>query len=411
MDTLLTLQNGQFQTLGDVLRNAKNKTGSSFNNRSFTLLGDPALRLTYPQHKVFTSLVNGKNTTQFPDTLSALEYVTISGFVSVDGVNPATDFNGIVTPTIFDKSSNRSTLGNDYLSSPVLNFTTQENVIFRGPVSVVNGQFTFSFVVPKDINLAYGYGKISYYAKKNNSLIDAHGALTNIIVGGFSENPFTDDTGPLVRLHMNNEQFVSGGITDENPDMLAFIQDDIGINTVGTGIGHDITAVLDGNTSNPFILNDFYESELDNFRKGKIRYPFRDLEEGPHTLTLKVWDVANNSTSASIDFVVVKNEELALDHVLNYPNPFSTNTQFFFEYNQPGIPVDVEIQIFTVSGKIVKTLRDKFTTNGFRSDPIVWNGQDDYGDKIGRGVYLYKLKVVTPEGKSAEKIEKLVILN
>ena len=411
MDTLLTLQNGQFQTLGDVLRNAKNKTGSSFNNRSFTLLGDPALRLTYPQHKVFTSLVNGKNTTQFPDTLSALEYVTISGFVSVDGVNPATDFNGIVTPTIFDKSSNRSTLGNDYLSSPVLNFTTQENVIFRGPVSVANGQFTFSFVVPKDINLAYGYGKISYYAKKNNSLIDAHGALTNIIVGGFSENPFTDDTGPLVRLHMNNEQFVSGGITDENPDMLAFIQDDIGINTVGTGIGHDITAVLDGNTSNPYILNDFYESELDNFRKGKIRYPFRDLEEGPHTLTLKVWDVANNSTSASIDFVVVKNEELALDHVLNYPNPFSTNTQFFFEYNQPGIPVDVEIQIFTVSGKIVKTLRDKFTTNGFRSDPIVWNGQDDYGDKIGRGVYLYKLKVVTPDGKSAEKIEKLVILN
>jgi hypothetical protein len=259
--------------------------------------------------------------------------------------------------------------------------------------------------------LAYGYGKISYYAKKNNSLIDAHGALTNIIVGGFSENPFTDDTGPLVRLHMNNEQFVSGGITDENPDMLAFIQDDIGINTVGTGIGHDITAVLDGNTSNPFILNDFYESELDNFRKGKIRYPFRDLEEGPHTLTLKVWDVANNSTSASIDFVVVKNEELALDHVLNYQNPFSTNTQFFFEYNQPGIPVDVEIQIFTVSGKIVKTLRDKFTTNGFRSDPIVWNGQDDYGDKIGRGVYLYKLKVVTPDGKSAEKIEKLVILN
>ena len=411
MDTLLTKQNGNFQTLGDVLRNGKNKTGSSFNNRSFTLLGDPAMRLAYPQHQVYTSTVGNKSVAQFPDTLSALEYVTITGFVSVDGVNPAADFNGIVTPTIFDKSSSRNTLGNDFGGSPVMPFQTQENVIFRGPVSVVNGLFTFSFVVPKDINLAYGYGKISYYARKNNSLVDAHGALTNVIIGGFSENPFTDDTGPLVRLYMNNEQFVSGGITDENPDMLAFIEDDIGINTVGTGIGHDITAVLDGNSSNPFILNDFYESELDNFRKGSIRYPFRDLAIGPHTLSLKVWDVANNSTTASIDFVVVENEDLALEHVLNYPNPFSTNTQFFFEYNQPGVPVDVEIQIFTISGKIVKTLRDKFTTNGFRSEPIVWNGQDDYGDKIGRGVYLYKLKVVTPEGKSAEKIEKLVILN
>jgi len=411
MDTLLTKQNGEFQTLGDVLRNGKNKTGSSFNNRSFTLLGDPAMRLAYPEYKVFTSTVGGKSVAEFPDTLSALEYITISGFVSIDGVNPAADFNGVVTPTIFDKAAVRNTLANDFGGSPIIPFQTQRNVIFKGPVSVVNGQFTFSFVVPKDINLAYGFGKISYYAKKNNSLIDANGSLTNVIIGGFSENPFTDDLGPQVRLYMNNEQFVSGGITDENPDMLAFIEDDIGINTVGTGIGHDITAVLDGNSSNPFILNDFYESELDNFRKGSIRYPFRDLEVGPHTLTLKVWDVANNSTSASIDFVVVENEELALDHVLNYPNPFSTNTQFFFEYNQPGIPVDVEIQIFTISGKIVKTLRDKFTTNGFRSDPIVWNGQDDYGDKIGRGVYLYKLKVVTPEGKSAEKIEKLVILN
>ena len=411
MDTLLTKQNGNFQTLGDVLRNGKNKTGSSFNNRSFTLLGDPAMRLAYPQHQVITSMVGNKSVPQFPDTLSALEYVTISGFISTDGVNPVTDFNGIVTPTIFDKTSSRSTLGNDFNGSPVTSFQTQDNVIFRGPVSVVNGLFTFSFVVPKDINLAYGYGKISYYARKTNSLVDASGSLTNVIIGGFSENPFTDDTGPLVRLYMNNEQFVSGGITDENPDMLAFIEDDIGINTVGTGIGHDITAVLDGNSSNPYILNDFYESELDNFRKGSIRYPFRDLAIGPHTLTLKVWDVANNSATASIDFVVVQNEDLALEHVLNYPNPFSTNTQFFFEYNQPGVPVDVEIQIFTISGKIVKTLRDKFTTNGFRSEPIVWNGQDDYGDKIGRGVYLYKLKVVTPEGKSAEKIEKLVILN
>jgi flagellar hook assembly protein FlgD len=124
-----------------------------------------------------------------------------------------------------------------------------------------------------------------------------------------------------------------------------------------------------------------------------------------------VWDVANNSSTASIDFVVVENEELALSHVLNYPNPFSTQTQFFFEYNQPGVAVDVAVEIFTVSGKMVKVLRSSQMTSGYRSEPIVWDGRDDYGDKIGRGVYVYRLKVSTEDGKSAEKIEKLVILN
>jgi hypothetical protein len=410
MDTLLAKRNGQYQTLGDIFRGAKNRTGSSFNNRSFALLGDPSMRLAYPKYNVVTTSVNGKTPEQFPDTLSALEQVTITGFVSADGVTPMTDFNGVLTPTIFDKPLNAVTLRNDP-SSGLLNFQIQKNIIFRGPVSVRNGQFSFSFVVPQDIQLAYGQGKISYYARKNGTLDDANGALTNITVGGFSTNPVRDEKGPEIKLFMNNERFVSGGMTDENPEMLAFVEDDFGINTVGTGIGHDITAVLDGQTNTPYILNDFFEAELDNFKKGSIRYPFEKLEPGPHTLTLKVWDIANNSSTASIDFVVVENEELALSHVLNYPNPFSTYTQFFFEYNQPGTEVDVEIQIFTVSGKLVKTLNASQFTSGYRSEPIVWDGRDDYGDKIGRGVYIYRLKASTADGKSAEKIEKLVILN
>jgi hypothetical protein len=410
MDTLFSKVDGQYQTMGDILRRGKNKTGSSFNSRSFALLGDPALKLAYPRYSVVTTSINGKDPAQFPDTLSALEYITVTGYVSYDGVNVASDFNGVVTPTVFDKPTTLQTLGNDG-TSLVVPFNVMQSVIFRGPASVTNGQFTFSFVVPQDIQLPYGFGKISYYAKRYNSLDDAHGALTNLIVGGFSANPVTDNEGPAIQLYMNNTRFVSGGITDENPSLLAFVEDDLGINTVGTGIGHDITAVLDGNTSNPYILNDFYESELDNFRKGKVEFPFKDLAEGPHSLTFKVWDVANNSASASIDFVVVKNEEMALEHVLNYPNPFSTQTQFFFETNQPGVPLHVEIQVFTVSGKMVKQMESVITTSGYRSEPITWNGRDDFGDKIGRGVYVYRVRVVNPEGKAAEKFEKLVILN
>ncbi|MEX1189500.1 MAG: type IX secretion system sortase PorU [Bacteroidia bacterium] len=403
--------NDEHLRLGEILRRGKNATGSSFNNRSFALLGDPALKLAYPKYDVFTTKINGVDISAVPDTIGALDMVTVEGIVTNSANQILEDFNGIVIPTVYDKAATYYTLSNDgVLKSPVIPFQLRKNVIFRGPATVTNGKFSFTFVVPQDIQFNYGTGKISYYAKKNNSLDDAHGYLSEMIVGGFSNNPTTDDQGPQLRLYMNNEQFVDGGITDENPIFLAYAEDDIGINTVGTGIGHDITAILDENTSNPIVLNDFYEAELDNFRKGKITYPLRNLSEGEHTISLKVWDVANNSATASLRFVVVKAEDLSLDHVLNYPNPFTTNTQFFFEYNQPGVPVDVDIQIFTVSGKTVTTLRSTQVNTGYRSEPIVWNGLDDYGDRIGRGVYMYRLRVKTPDGKSAEKFEKLVIL-
>jgi len=412
MDTIFTTQNGNRLSLGEILRVGKNATGSSFNNRSFALLGDPALKLSFPDYNVATISTNSVPATLngIPDTLSALEYVTIQGFIADANNNPVTTFNGVCIPTVYDKAVTTSTLQNDP-GSPLRQFQVRRNVIFKGPVTVTNGYFTCNFVVPQDIQFNYGYGKISYYAYQNNNLLDAAGNFNNIIVGGISDSAVTDNEGPQIRLYMNNEQFVNGGMTNESPDFLALVEDDIGINTVGTGVGHDITAILDGNTTNPIVLNDFYEAAQDNFRKGKVIYPFRNLTEGKHNIVFKVWDVANNSASASIDFVVVRSTDLSLNHVLNYPNPFTTNTQFFFEYNQPGVAVNVDVQIFTVSGKLVKTLESTFASTGFRSDPIAWNGLDDFGDRIGRGVYVYRLRVRTPDGKSAEKFEKLVILN
>ena len=411
MDTVFAKQSGKHLRLGDILRIGKNAptTGSSFNNRSFTLLGDPAMMLAFPDYNVETTSIHVNGSVLTTDTLSALDLVTVQGAITDNNGNVQANFNGVVIPTVFDKEVTYYTLGNDD-SSPVMPFKLQKNVVFRGPATVNNGIFTFSFVVPQDIQFNFGNGKISYYARNGSTIDDAHGYNNSIVIGGFSKNPISDNTGPEIKLYMNNQQFVSGGITDENPTFLAYVEDEIGINTVGTGIGHDITAILDGNTSQPFILNDYYKAEQDNFRKGSISYPLSNLEPGPHTLTFKVWDVANNSSTASIDFIVVKAEELSLSHVLNYPNPFTTHTEFYYEYNQPGVPVDVDINVFTISGKLVKSINATQVSNGYRSESIDWDGLDDFGDRIGRGVYMYRLRVKTPDGKSAEKIEKLVIL-
>ncbi|HET6245981.1 MAG: type IX secretion system sortase PorU [Bacteroidetes bacterium] len=401
---------GRKPTLGDLFRLTKMASAipGGINNRNFTFIGDPSVELAYPKHKVITSTINGNAVSTVIDTIKALQKVTITGFVSDDNGQKLTGFNGIVYPTVFDKPSTIKTLGNDS-ESPVTEFKLQKNVVYKGKVSVKNGDFSFTFIVPKDIGYNFGKGRISYYAE--NTIEDAQGYFDEFYIGGTEENAALDATGPEVDLYLNNDKFVFGGVTDEKPKLLAYVKDESGINTVGNGIGHDLVAVLDENTDRAIVLNDYYEAELDSYQKGVISYPFSKLEEGNHTLRLKVWDVYNNSNEAFTEFVVANSAELALKHVLNYPNPFTTYTEFNFEHNQPGMWLDVQVQIFTVSGKLIKTLNTSTRSDGFRAEPIPWNGMDDFGDKIGRGVYIYRLKVRANDGSVAEKIEKLVILN
>jgi len=187
--------------------------------------------------------------------------------------------------------------------------------------------------------------------------------------------------------------------------------DENGINTAGNGVGHDIVATLDANTANAIVLNDYYESEEDSYQNGEVRYPLSELKPGTHTLHLKAWDVYNNSGEAETEFLVTQSAQFALYHVLNYPNPFTTNTDFYFEHNLPDQDLQVRVQIFTVSGRSVKTIDGFYNSKGFRVGPINWDGRDEFGDPLAKGAYVYQLKVIAPSGETARKFEKLVILN
>jgi len=203
---------------------------------------------------------------------------------------------------------------------------------------------------------------------------------------------------------------VDGGIANASPLLLLHLQDSLGINITGTGIGHDITAILDNDTKDPLVLNGFYEADLNTYKKGTVRYPLPHMTEGEHILLIKAWNVANNSGQTTLTFRVVASQRLVLTHVLNYPNPFTTHTTFWFEHNRPGEDLSVLVQILTVSGKLVKSLRRTINTAGNRSSEIDWDGRDDYGAKIGRGVYIYRLRVRGQDGITADVFEKLYIL-
>lgn len=421
LEELFNRQGGdRIPTLGDAILRAKNAfSGSTFttNSRKFALIGDPAQHLNIPQYRVQTTLLDGQPVAQVEnDTIGALQKVEIQGNIVNAAGQLIDDFNGVIFPSVFDKPVTISTLGQDN-GSRVFDFKIQRNIIFKGRATVNNGRFSFTFVVPKDINYRYGTGKISYYASDPDQMLDAAGSYEQITIGGTNPNAFRDDQGPLVEVFMNTPDFVFGGVTNDAPTLLVKLSDDNGINVVGNSIGHDLEAVLDEDTQNSLLLNDFYESELDDFTRGEVRYPLARLEPGLHSIRVKAWDVANNSAEGYTEFVVANSEEVALEYVLNYPNPFTDFTCFQFDHNLINQEIDVLIHIYTVSGRLVKTLEKRLFSDGaIRQDNCIsWDGRDDFGDPLARGVYLYQVKVQSAGANAAtlngeSSFEKLVIL-
>lgn len=409
IEKLFSYGSNQYVSIAEALRLAKSVNNNNSSTRVVFCLGDPALMLAIPKPKVVLTKINDVPITQPVDDLKALGFVKLSGEVQDEFGNVLANYNGDLSVNVFDKNYAKSTFNNDGYS-PVMSFTNLGETIFRGNASVNNGNFEIGFVVPRDIKIPLGNGRVSFYAKRNQVLLDKTGYNLDIKVGGINTNAVADTTPPTVRLYMNDETFVNGGITNESPFFLAFLQDEHGINTA-SGIGHDIVAILDGDETKPYILNDYYETELNDYKKGKIRFPFRNLSVGLHTIIFKAWDVYNNFISSEIQFIVADGQDITLSNVLNYPNPFVSYTQFWFSHNKPYEPLEVQVQVMTITGKIVKTINQTVTTEGFLSRSITWDGKDDFGDRIGKGVYVYKLTVKsTVSGNKSEKIEKLVIL-
>ncbi len=404
-----------YPTIAEAVRQLKNSYTTN-SRRVVFFFGDPAMKMAIPKPNIRLTTINDVPITQEVDTLKALSRIKISGEVVSESGTLLSDYNGVLSTTIYDKEVDRVTLANDNVRNSAgeiikLNYETLGEIIFRGKASVTNGLFTFEFIVPRDIGIPVDTGRISFYASRNGVLENQTGVDQTILVGGLNENAPEDNVGPQIQLFMNDESFVSGGVTNDSPILIARLQDENGINTA-SGIGHDISAILDGDEANPFILNDFYETEIDDFTKGIVNFKFRDLEPGLHTLTFKGWDVYNNSSTQEIQFVVADASGFTLNNVLNYPNPFVSHTEFWFEHSSAINDVlEVQVQVFTVSGKVVWT--DNQTLSGktsYRED-IQWNGRDDFGDKLGKGVYVYKISVKsTLTNQRVEKFEKLVIL-
>jgi hypothetical protein len=400
-------KNGNALGLGDIIRLAKLNSGSGPNKRNFTLLGDPAVRLAYPSYgKIVSDSINNTSVNQAIDSLKALSLITVSGHIEDNTGNIMKGFNGVVFPVVYDKVSKIRTLAND--GGSILEFNLRNNILFSGKTMASDGKFTFTFMVPKDIDYSFGKGKISFYTSEGN--IDMAGAFTNFIVGGFSGSGIIDTTGPQIKLYLNDTLFRNGGMSDKNPVMLAVIEDKGGINTTGSGIGHDITAYMDNEKNKSFVLNSYFENDFDNYKKGRIVYPLSEILEGSHSLTLKAWDNFNNSSEASVTFIVKTDKGFILNNLINYPNPFTDQTNITAEHNRPDKNLIIRINIYNMSGKIIRIIETFCSATGYKLPPVVWDGNGEGGGRVGRGIYPYSVVVSTEDGEIARASGKMAIL-
>lgn len=402
---------GKWPTFGDAFRIAKNatysKAGQSLshlgNFRKFALLGDPALTAAFPRHNIATEAVLDGHTGLPTDTLKALGKYQISGSIKDESGNVLDNFNGRVYVTIYDKVKTARTI-----TGPAYTFKVQNNIIYKGKATVTNGLFSFTFIAPKDINYDFGKGKISYYAE--NGVTDAAGSDTTLSIGSSSDYIEPDDAPPVVKPFMNDSLFKDGGLTGTNSVLYVQLFDESGINVSGNSIGHDLTAVLDGNVATPYILNDYYETAPNDYKRGYVFFPISGLSEGKHSLRVKAWDMHNNSGEGIVNFEVAGGQVVKIYNLMNYPNPFSDKTHFVFEHNHPGEDLTVQIQIYSTSGYLVRTIKEDFTPNGSRSNEIVWDGTDNNGAKLPAGLYVYRLNLATKKGVEASAYQKLVLI-
>lgn len=400
-------ENGQGLTFGEVFMKAKNATTLVVEERSFGLFGDPALRISLPQYDIKTTKIND-NSLEDPgvqDTVRALSNMYIEGEISDEAGMRVENFNGKVQITILDKASNYRTLDNEGLNTDI-EFEQQKNILHKGTTTVTDGRFAYRFMLPKDIAYNYGNGKISYYAQSDS--LDAAGNFTNFIIGGIDTTVNITESRPNVRLYINDTNFRNGGITDENPQLFAIITDSTAINTVGTGLGHDIIARLD-NAANTFVLNDYFEPSGEDFSQGIIRFPLSDLTEGTHTLSLRVWNIFNFSSQAEITFVVKSSKRGEQMKLKNYPNPFSESTEIILEHNQANSILSAELQIFDRTGRLV--LQEDVTPyiSTYTVGPIQWDGNSNGGGQSGNGIFFARMRLKTNTDEIYTEPQKMVI--
>ena len=407
---LFERNNGRRRTLGEVMQATKN-TLSSVYKLGFCLIGDPAVKMAYPEFGMKVTTVNGQSVDGNSISFKALEKITVEGEVLDVSGQLVTDFTGIVNPTVKDSKVTVTCLKNSNKDdSPAFTFTDYPNTIFIGNDSVRNGKFSFTFTVPKDISYSNLQGKMNLYAVDTESGNEAQGYFDNFIVGGTSDTAETDTIGPEIRaLYLNDTTFVDGGQVNTTPYFVAELWDKSGVNITGSSVGHDMMLVIDESTVLSYNLNSYYELLPGEDGTGIVKFPIPALEPGKHTAEFWVWDILNNSTVRTFTFEVVEGLKPFLFDVIATPGIAREQVTFHLMHNRPESRMRVGIMVYDLAGRQLWKHEESGTSGLFENYTVSWDLTSG-GVRMRPGVYIYRAAISTDNSKDATKARKFIIL-
>lgn len=385
-------------TIGDALRLAKNRYSAPL---CIGITGDPALRLSQPTNRIRITHINAQEVSDTADVQAAvLSRVTVTGEIVDTAGMVITDFDGTIYPVVYDRAMRATTLANDNPGTEV-SFMQQKSVLYKGSHAVSGGRFEYSFIVPRDVSYRYDYAKLLHYAKSGSD--HAAGSYGRLMLGGMSDESADGHSAPQIRLYMGDTNFRAGGITGPNPTLVAHLFDSAGIN-VGTGLGHDLTAVLDDNPGSLLVLNDLYQPDIADSRRGTVSYTLRDLAPGRHTLTLKAWNIFGLSATATTHFIVRGADTLAFSDLVCTPNPATTTAHISLRTNQPDRIATAELQIYNARGQMVLSITPTVSAQGYILGPVHWDVS-----QVPPGLYLARMLMTDQSGDTHQATAKCIV--
>lgn len=414
--------NGIYPTLGEVMKDAKNEMGSA-RKLGFCLMGDPAMRLAYPKLRMRITSVNGEDANADTLMLNALQQVTIEGEVTNEDGSLVSGFDGMMYATILDGKVTKTTLGNntvtekDEKGDPVtvirkISFDDYPSILYKGNHAVTSGKFSFTFNVPATISYSdLNTGKMSLYAADPSTGDEAQGSFTNFKVDGTSDHPIVDTDAPEIRsFYLNDTTFVEGGQVNASPYFVAKLWDRAGIDITGSGVGHDMTLIIDNEFHRNYSLNNYYENIPGSDKEGIVKFSIPQLSSGLHTAEFRVWDILGNSRTVTFTFEVVDGLKPFITRLFATPNPAREQVQFHLSHNRPEARLNVRIQVYDMIGRLQWQYEEAGSSELFKDYTISWDLTNGSGSRLRPGIYLYRAAISTDSSKEATETMKLIIL-
>lgn len=395
------IENNNILSIGEIMKKAKISLGSDKNKLNFVLMGDPIIKLFYPENVVITDSINS----EIPEDaqIMALGLTTIKAHVEKHN-EIRSDFNGKALITLYDKKENLETLGQN--KNIPFEYEDYSSIIFSGEVPIVNGEIEVTFMVPKDINYKVGNGRLTYFIINEDGTENGHGYNHDFKIGETDPNASTSTNEPISRAYINTPNFVNGQIVDNTPVFYAHLWDEFGINTIGTGIGHDIILKLNNDPNQTYNLNNHYTASLGDYKSGTVKFNLPKLEDGEYSLFFRAWSLQNISTTNELEFIVKSEVPVTIEEFSIYPTPASEYVNFHLKYDRPEDIIDLEFSVIDLAGKTLWR-----STSEYLSEDAVYTSKWDFSSSrpSGNGIYIAKVTITTAEGAITHNYKKIII--